>query len=113
MFEFRIKWRVAIESAQVLDQKFAGKDHCVTASPFGEVLWVRTEDTLYAYKNKCPHQNKPLNDCHIQGGYIICPFHKYHFSLENGRGHGTSMFRFDVKIEDGKIWLGKEVFSLF
>lgn len=113
MFNFKIKWRVAYESKAILDEKLGLHSRFVEPSSFGEVLWVKDENGIHAFKNKCPHQNKPLNDCKIKNGHVVCPFHQYHFSIETGRGHGDSLYKFETKIENGKVWLGKEVFSLF
>lgn len=113
MFNFRIKWTQVFDSLSALEQQFGDKNICVTTSGFGEILWVRSENELHAFKNKCPHQNKPLNDCWISEGNVVCPFHRYHFKLEDGRGHQTSMYKFELKIEDGAVWIGKEVFRIF
>ena len=113
MLNFKTKWKIAYDSLEALNQKFVGFNHFVDRSPFGEVLWVKDESGLHAFKNKCPHQNKPLNNCKISEGHVVCPFHQYHFSIETGRGHGDSLYKFEVKIEDEKVWIGKEIFSLF
>lgn len=113
MFNFEVKWKIAFKSNDALNQAFGDSQKCVAPSPYGEVLWIREGEQLHAFKNKCPHQNKPLNNCWLEGDQIVCPFHRYHFSLENGRGHGTSMYKFEVRIEKGAVWLGKEVFRLF
>lgn len=112
MLKFKIKWTLAFNSPEDLEQHFASKNTVVLPSNFGKILWVKMEDGYHAFKNKCPHQNKPMNDCWIDGGDLVCPFHRYHFSIEDGRGMGTSMFKYDVKTEEGKIWLGKEVLTL-
>lgn len=113
MFDFKTKWIEVFDSKNELETLFAGKETAVSPSGYGQVLWVRYDDELYAFENKCPHQNKPLNDCKIEEGYVVCPFHQYHFAIENGRGHGTAMLKYEVKEEDGKIFIGKEVFSIF
>lgn len=113
MLNFRIKWIVAFETVQQLEACFGQKQTCVAASDYGKILWVRDEDGFHAFKNRCPHQGKPLDDCQLNDGYIVCPFHQYHFSIENGRGHGTSMDKYELKIEDGKVWIGRERLFLF
>ena len=74
---------------------------------------MKSNGEYSAFKNKCPHQNKPLNDCSVHDGHIVCPFHRYHFSIENGRGHGLCLDKYQLKIEDDQVWLGKEVWRLF
>jgi len=113
LFSFKIKWRIAFHSEEELNELFEVKKAVVVSSSFGQVLWVKQDEEIHAFKNRCPHQNKPLNNCWLSENQIVCPFHRFHFSIENGRGHGTSLFKYDVKIEGGKVWLGKEIFSFF
>ena len=44
------------------------------------------QDKLYACISKCPHAGGYLKDGYIDAtGNIVCPAHRYKFSLENGR----------------------------
>lgn len=113
MFDLKMKWTKVFDSTQELHDQLGEKDQTVSHSAFGPILWVRSNELFHAFKNKCPHQNKPLDDCWISEGHVVCPFHRYHFSVETGRGHSTSMFKFEVKIEDDAVWIGKEVFRIF
>jgi len=76
-------------------------------------LLVKKEKTLHAFKNRCPHQNKPLNGCSIKDEVIICPFHKYQYSIRDGKGHGMCLEKYPTKIEEDKFYVGKEKWSLF
>ena len=113
MFSKKLKWYPLFENKEALEEAFLGKEAFVHRSMFGEVLLLRNKDKFYAFKNKCPHQNKPLNDCTVQDGFIICPFHRYHFSIENGQGHGLCVDKYQIKMEGGQVFLGKEVWSIF
>lgn len=113
MLRYKIKWIIAFHSTEELEERFAIKSTVVVPSRFGKILWVKHNDGYHAFKNKCPHQNKPMDQCWIHDGDLVCPFHRFHFAIEDGRGMATSMFKYDVKIEDGKVWLGKEVLKLF
>lgn len=88
------------------------KNTAIIPTPYGRILWVKFENEYHAFKNKCPHQNKPMDHCWIDHGDLVCPFYRFHFSIENGRGMATSMHKYEVKIEDGVVWLGKEVVGL-
>lgn len=113
MFGRKIKWSQLFENVEELENLFAGKSTVVHKSVFGQILFVKNESGYHAFENKCPHQNKPLNDCWIEDNQIVCPFHQYHYSIENGRGHGMYIDKYELKIEDGKVKLGKEGWSLF
>jgi len=113
MFSKKLKWYPIFESQQALDDLFIGKKAVVHRSMFGEALFVKNDGNYYAFKNKCPHQNKPLNDCALNEGHIVCAYHRYQFSLEDGKGHGMCLDKYQIKIEEGRVFLGKEVWSLF
>lgn len=103
---------LAFHSPEELEEKFALKNVALVPSSWGKILWVKKEGSFHAFKNKCPHQNKPMDHCWIDEGDLVCPFHRFHFAIEDGRGMATSMYKYEVKVEDGKVWLGKEVLGL-
>lgn len=113
MFGMKIKWYPLVENQQALEDLFAGKNTVVYRSMFGEVLLIKHNSNYLAFKNKCPHQGNPLNDCWIENNKVVCPFHQYHFSLENGRGHGMYLEKYELKFEENGVFLGKEGWSLF
>lgn len=113
MFQKKIKWYLLFESKEEFDALFNIRNSVVHKTMFGEYLMIRDQGNYYAFKNKCPHQKKSLEGCTINNGNIICPFHQYQFSLENGRGHGLYIDKFPIKIDATGVFVGKEVFSLF
>jgi len=113
MFGRKLKWYLLFENEEALNDLFVGKTTVVHKAPFGEVLLVKDKSDFHAFKNKCPHQNKPLNGCWTEDNHIVCPFHRYHFSIDNGQGHGTYVDKYELKIENGRVSVGKEVWSLF
>ena len=114
MFRKKLKWYFVSESLDEFEELFSSHNTVVhNIMFFGEVLLVKNKGEYFAFKNKCPHQNKPLNGCTINNGDIICPFHRYQFSLDNGRGHGLFIDKYPLKFNRVGVFLGKEVFSLF
>ena len=113
MLSKKLKWYPLFHSVQQLDELFVGKNAVVHRSMFGEVLLVKTGGTYFAFKNKCPHQNKPLNNCSLHEDHVVCPFHRYHFALKDGRGHGMCLEKYQLKFENDQVYLGKEKWSLF
>jgi nitrite reductase/ring-hydroxylating ferredoxin subunit len=109
----KLKWYPLFENQEQLEELFMGKNAAIHRSMFGTVLLAKSNGEFYAFKNKCPHQNKPLEDCTIENGNVVCSFHRYHFSLEDGRGHGLCLDKYELKIENDQVFLGKEVWSLF
>jgi nitrite reductase/ring-hydroxylating ferredoxin subunit len=113
MFGMKMKWYFLFESVDEMEEHFMGKNTVVHRTMFGEALLVKDNGKYLAFKNKCPHQGKPMDDCRLEKGNVICPFHQYHFSIETGRGHGLYLEKYELRIDARGVFLGKEVWSLF
>lgn len=110
----RIKWYCIAENRAELDALFTVRNTVVQKAAFGEFILVLHNNTFVAFKNKCPHQGKPLNGCTITDDHVVCPFHHYHFSLHDGRGHGLCLETYPIEFRTNKtVWIGVERWSLF
>lgn len=57
-----------------------------TAFTGGErIAVVRMDGALYALSNVCTHQNGPLGEGCVRGGYLECPWHGYQFDPRTGQ----------------------------
>jgi 3-phenylpropionate/trans-cinnamate dioxygenase ferredoxin subunit len=45
---------------------------------------ARVSGTLYAFEDRCTHDDSPFDDAPIEGCEIICPRHGARFSLQSG-----------------------------
>jgi 3-phenylpropionate/trans-cinnamate dioxygenase ferredoxin subunit len=54
-----------------------------------------------------------MDGCSVGDGYVVCPFHKYGFSLEDGKGQGLFLEKYQLKVEEGGVFIGMEKWSLF
>ena len=113
MLSKKLKWQLLFEDKSQLEELFQLKDSVVHKNVFGEILLVKSEGEYFAFKNKCPHQNKSLENCKVADGNVVCPWHQYQFSCETGRGHGLNIDKYSLKIENEGVFIGKEVWSLF
>ena len=82
------------------------------------ICLVNHEDVLSACSSKCPHAGGRLADGYIDAlGNIVCPMHRYKFSLQNGRnvsGEGYFLKTFLVEVREEGIFVGiEEKSSLF
>ena len=72
---------------------------------------------LHACTNKCPHAGGKLADGSIDWmGNIVCPLHRYKFSLENGRntsGEGYYLKTYPVEQREDGIFVGIAENGLF
>ena len=113
MLKRKIKWIPIFHSIEELDEFMEARSTKVLKQMFGEVLLVRLNGEVLAFKNRCPHQNKSLEGCSIQDGSVVCPWHQYAFSCETGRGHGMYLEKYPIKFEENGVFIGKEGWSLF
>jgi nitrite reductase/ring-hydroxylating ferredoxin subunit len=67
-------------------------------------------DEYFAFPFKCPHASGLLADGYIDAtGNIVCPVHRYKFSLKNGRnvsGEGYYLRRWPVELREDGIFVG-------
>jgi 3-phenylpropionate/trans-cinnamate dioxygenase ferredoxin subunit len=78
---------------------------------------AKHNDQLFACTQKCPHAGAPLAEGHVDAlGNLICPLHKYKFSLKNGRnvsGEGYHLKTFTVKQEEDGFFVCLDQAGLF
>jgi nitrite reductase (NADH) small subunit len=76
-----------------------------------EVALFHVAGAFYALENACPHQGGPIAEGWVEGLTVVCPWHAWCFDLRTGDltlGTFAWIPRFDVKIEDGGIWISSE-----
>lgn len=79
---------------------------------------AKYNNSLLGCAAKCPHAGGHLADGYIDAlGNIVCPLHRYKFSLQNGRnvsGEGYFLKTFPIEIRDDGVFAGiEEKNSLF
>lgn len=94
-------------------QRFGEQSHLVENFMFGEVIFVRDGNDVYAFENKCPHQGAKLNGCWIEKNKVVCPMHQYGFDVENGRGNGMHLETYPLVETDDGFYLKRTYFSWF
>ncbi|MEI2747328.1 MAG: Rieske 2Fe-2S domain-containing protein [Ferruginibacter sp.] len=74
-------------------------------------------DRLYACAAKCPHAGGRMADGFTDAlGNIVCPLHRYRFSLEKGynsSGEGFHLKTYPVERREDGIYVGIEESNLF
>ena len=72
------------------------------------VALFNVDGTIHALDGICPHQGGPLGKGKLQGCIVTCPWHGWQFDVRSGQHQLNRNFqqpRFDVKTEDGQIWV--------
>lgn len=92
------------------------KMHRMSVGKF-DICLTRYDETVYAFENRCPHQLMELSKgiC-SEDKKVICPWHRFAFSLEDGKGGGgLYMEIFPIKEEENQLFIGfkKMTFKLF
>ena len=84
-----------------------GKKICIT----------RFGDQWFAFAYKCPHASGIMSEGYIDAiGNVVCPVHRYKFSLQNGRntsGEGYYLKPYPVEVREEAIWVGMPDGGLF
>ena len=75
------------------------------------------KENLHACAAKCPHAGGTMSNGYIDAlGNIVCPLHRYKFSLENGRnisGEGYFLKTYPIEQRDDGIFIGMEDSGMF
>jgi nitrite reductase/ring-hydroxylating ferredoxin subunit len=77
------------------------------------ICLVGYEGKLFALSATCPHAGGDLSEGWCNNGKIICPFHRYSFDLQTGKGsEGQNDYinTYPVKIIDQTIYIGIDSF---
>jgi len=65
-----------------------------------------------AISNVCNHVGGPLGKGHLDGSYIVCPWHNWKFHHETGIGEPgfeqDQVPQYDLKIEKDELWINIE-----
>ncbi|UAY52028.1 Rieske (2Fe-2S) protein [Ferruginibacter albus] len=111
----RYKWHKIADSVEelpfnennLLEVEVAGKIVCM----------AKHNDVLHACSQKCPHAGAYMEEGYIDAlGNIVCPIHRYKFSLQNGRntsGEGYFLKTFPIETRADGIYIGLEQEGLF
>ena len=98
---------INFSSNGLAELKVAGKTICVALH----------NNNLHACTQKCPHAGGILADGYLDPlGNIVCPLHRYKYSLQNGRnisGEGYFLKTFPVQMRPDGVYVAIEESGLF
>ena len=104
------KWYKIAENAQdlifekneIMEIEVAGKKICITA----------LKENLRACAAKCPHAGGKISNGYVDAlGNIVCPLHRYKFSLDTGRntsGEGYFLKTYPIEQREKGVYIGIE-----
>lgn len=111
-------WFLIATKAELESNLFLAENNVKTIKTGNKKLCiVRTGNDYFAVDDKCPHAGASLGQGKCsKDGFIICPHHRYSFSLYTGRGHGyyVETYPMDMKVEGLFVGIKKKgFFSIF
>lgn len=115
MSEKKYKWHQVAESESEL--AFATNGIAVVEVNGKKICITRQQNEWFGFAYKCPHASGIMADGFIDAiGNVVCPLHRYKFSLKNGRnvsGEGYYLKTYPVNLTEQGIFLGVEDSGLF
>jgi len=79
-----------------------------------QLCLVNCDEMLYAVSASCPHAGADLSEGWCKKGKLICPFHRYQYDLNTGRGApGQNDFIRTYTVEQRGDGIYVEVTSFF
>ena len=101
-------WHWLAESAEVLNWQ---DNEIAVAEINGKKICVaRYRDEYHAFAHTCPHAGGILSAGWIDPlGNVVCPLHRYKFSLKNGRntsGEGYYLRTYPVEFRETGMFVG-------
>ena len=98
---------IDLPASGLTELEIAGKKVCLTLY----------KEQLFACAAKCPHAGGTMAVGYTDAlGNIVCPLHRYKFSLQNGRntsGEGYFLKTYPVEVREEGIFIAFEENNLF
>ncbi len=69
------------------------------------------EGSYYALDNHCPHQGGPLGEGQIENGFVVCPWHGYEYTPQDGTppgGYDDAVETYPLEVRDDGIYIAVE-----
>lgn len=95
-----------------------GDNHMAEVEADGKTICVGWyQEKVFAFARKCPHASGLFIGGHIDTmGNVVCPLHRYRFSLRNGRNVGIDgdyMKTWPVEVREDGVYVGFKKEGLF
>ena len=115
MTEDRFEWIKIAEAEAEID--FKSNHIAEIMASERKICIAKFQGQLFAFSNKCPHASGLLVDGYIDAvGNVVCPIHRYKFSMRNGRnvtGEGYFLKHWLLDVRDDGIYIGMDKNKFF
>jgi nitrite reductase/ring-hydroxylating ferredoxin subunit len=110
MNEKKYTWHRIADNAEALAIESNGL--CIADVNGKKITVALHNNTLFACAHKCPHAGGIMAEGFIDAmGNVVCPLHRYKFSLQNGRnvsGEGYYLKTYPVLVNADGVFIGME-----
>lgn len=105
-----LQWfRIAGDADEI---SFGPQDIAVVQCNNKQLCVARYKDQLYAFAYLCPHASGIMANGYLDPlGNVVCPTHRYKFSIQNGRnvsGEGYHLKTYPVESRADGIYIGMQ-----
>ena len=85
----------------------AVSDRTCVAVGDGRAVVLRRGDRVVAFRNRCLHQDSPLDGGWIRDGVLTCPLHFWRYRADDGSviGGAGSLESYPVDVVDGEAFV--------
>jgi len=114
MFFSRTKWIRLGTSEQAVLQTIGDRNMRRVYLEQTNICLVNSNGKLKAVRDRCPHQGAKFSEggC-VEDNKIVCPWHKFGFDLDNGRGAGLYVEVYPIEMREDGVYLGFQYRSFF
>ena len=109
------KWYKIADSLKELD--FSKDGLCTVEVESKKICISLFKEQIFATTAKCPHAGGNLSHGYVDAaGNIVCPIHRYKFSLETGRNvtnEGYYLKTYPTEVRENGVFVGIEESGLF
>ncbi len=109
------KWHKIADSLEELHFAENGTTEIDVAGK--KICLVYNNENIFACTAKCPHAGGTMANGYIDAlQNIVCPLHRYKFSLHNGHntsGEGYYLKTYPVELRENGIFIGIEAAGVF
>ena len=75
------------------------------------VVLANVDDTIYAVRDRCSHEELPLSDGEMEGTVLVCQYHGARFDMTSGAPRGLPAVKpiktFPVEVREDGIYVQK------
>lgn len=103
-------WVRSVPSAQLVDGAITELTLTTADGITEDVIVVRIDASLTAYRDECAHQGLPLGDAMIdvKSGTLTCPWHGFCYDALSGEcmsAPGATLEQRPLRVIDGDVWI--------